>query len=106
MPRSRNANPTRRISLRPTAIENPSIAQLVFWSLKENILQRMSPSEAKLHPSNISCHTIQRLQALYQRSLQRWRDREAALIAAQAALDPIPLRERLAKVLTSLNIAQ
>lgn len=106
MPRTLNLALKQRIPLRPTPVENPSIAQLVFWSLKENILQRMSPSEAKLHPSNISCHTIQRLQALYQRSLQRWRDREAAVLAAQAALNPMSLRERLAKVLTNLNIAQ
>ena len=62
----------KRIPLRLRAVRNPTDAQLVFWSLREGILQRMSPSEAALPAGKISTKTIARLKLLYRAALDRW----------------------------------
>lgn len=66
----------KRIPLKPRPIENPNDAQLVFWALRESILQRLSPEEADLPPNRIRFTTMNRLRALYSASVQRWKLRE------------------------------
>lgn len=105
-PPSKARSPTRprvhRIPLRPRAIEQPSLEQLVFWSLREGILQRLSPDEANLPPDYISSSTLNRLTSLYGASLERWRQKEAAELAARPPTQP--LRQLLAEALASLPL--
>lgn len=69
----------QRIRLRPRANLNPNDAQLVFWALREGILQRLSPEECNLPAGKISLKTFGRLRALYQASIERFNQRENAL---------------------------
>lgn len=73
----------RRIPLQPIPIDQPNDTQLVLWSLREGILQRLSPHEADLPPHRISIITMNRLRALYKASIQRWYQREAAELKAR-----------------------
>lgn len=82
---------------------NPDQNQLVFWSLREGILQRLSPHEAKLPADRISFNTMSRISALYKASLERWNAREALeLEAARKASRPIA--ELLAETLAALPL--
>jgi hypothetical protein len=89
-----------RIPLRQRAVENPSERQLVFWALRENILQRLAPHEAMLPPVRISFNTLMRLRTLYNASVERWRAKEAAERAARPPTKP--LAELLADALAAL----
>lgn len=69
----------QRIHLRPRANLNPSDAQLVFWALREGILQRLSPEECNLPAGKVSLKTMERLRKIYQASIERFNQRENAL---------------------------
>lgn len=83
-----------RIPLQPRAIEEPDDTQLVFWSLREGILQHLSPSEMRLHPSRISLVTMARLRSLYCASLVRFKQRK--LEEQKQARIRHPIRQELA----------
>ena len=65
-----------RLPLRKGPIKNPDDDQLVFWALREQILQKISPKEAHLPPDRISVLTMSRLKTLYDASVQRFELRE------------------------------
>lgn len=103
MVRVRRQSKGLRIRLRPRPVEKPDTTQLVFWALREGILQRMSPTEAHLPAERISFATIMRLSVLYKASVERWKQREAAELAASRS-NTAPLRELVVRALKQLGV--
>lgn len=82
-------NNTLVIPLRRRAVDNPTELQLVHWARKHNFLQRLLPGEASLDHTEVPERIKKKLRVLYAESLEKWKAKEAAELAARPPTKPL-----------------